>query len=411
MPWLAGTALLHCAVVMEKREALKVWTVLLAILAFSLSLMGTFLVRSGVLTSVHAFAVDPQRGIFILAIMTVFTGGGLALFALRARNLRQGGIFAPISREGALVLNNILLTTACATVLIGTLYPLLLEALTGAKISVGPPYFNMTFGPLMLPLLIALPFGPLLAWKRGDILGAAQRLMFAAVLAVVVLVLAYATFHRGPILAPFGLALGVFVMLGAMIELTTRVRLGEVPWRESLRRLKGQPRSAFGTTLAHFGVGLMVVGIVATSAYREEKILVMKAGETTQLAGYALTFRGAAPRTGPNYREEVGSFDVMRDGNAITVLEPSKRIYDVPPQPTSESGIHAAWRGDLYVVLGDKQKRGGFTVRIFFNPLVRFIWIGALIMFLGGAVSLSDRRLRVGAPRRTGRAIAPAPAE
>ncbi len=411
MPWLAGTALLHCAVVMEKREALKVWTVLLAILAFSLSLMGTFLVRSGVLTSVHAFAVDPQRGIFILAIMTVFTGGGLALFALRARNLRQGGIFAPISREGALVLNNILLTTACATVLIGTLYPLVLEALTGAKISVGPPYFNMTFGPLMLPLLIALPFGPLLAWKRGDILGAAQRLMFAAVLAVVVLVLAYATFHRGPILAPFGLALGVFVMLGAMIELATRVRLGEVPWRESLRRLKGQPRSAFGTALAHFGVGLMVVGIVATSAYREEKILVMKAGETTQLAGYALTFRGAAPRTGPNYREEVGVFDVVRDGNAITVLEPSKRIYDVPPQPTSESGIHAAWRGDLYVVLGDKQKHGGFTVRIFFNPLVRFIWIGALIMFLGGAVSLSDRRLRVGAPRRTRRATAPAPAE
>jgi cytochrome c-type biogenesis protein CcmF len=411
MPWLAGTALLHCAVVMEKREALKVWTVLLAILAFSLSLMGTFLVRSGVLTSVHAFAVDPQRGIFILAIMTVFTGGGLALFALRARNLRQGGIFAPISREGALVLNNILLTTACATVLIGTLYPLVLEALTGAKISVGPPYFNMTFGPLMLPLLIALPFGPLLAWKRGDILGAAQRLMFAAVLAVVVLVLAYATFHRGPILAPFGLALGVFVMLGAMIELATRVRLGEVPWRESLRRLKGQPRSAFGTALAHFGVGLMVVGIVATSAYREEKILVMKAGETTQLAGYALTFRGAAPRTGPNYREEVGVFDVMRDGNAITVLEPSKRIYDVPPQPTSESGIHPAWRGDLYVVLGDKQKLGGFTVRIFFNPLVRCIWIGALIMFLGGAVSLSDRRLRVGAPRRTRRATAPAPAE
>ncbi len=411
MPWLAGTALLHCAVVMEKREALKVWTVLLAILTFSLSLMGTFLVRSGVLTSVHAFAVDPQRGVFILAIMTLFTGGGLALFALRARNLRQGGIFAPISREGALVLNNILLTTACATVLVGTLYPLLLEALTGAKISVGPPYFNMTFGPLMVPLLIALPFGPLLAWKRGDILGAAQRLMFAAILAIVVLALAYLMFHRGPSLAPFGLALGVFVMVGALSELATRVRLGEVPWRESLRRFGGQPRSAYGTTLAHFGVGLMVVGIVATTAYREEMILVMKPGETTQLAGYALAFRGAAPSTGPNYREEVGVFDVMRDGDAVTMLEPSKRMYDAPPQPTSEAGIHAAWRGDLYVVLGDKQESGGYTVRIFFNPLVRFIWIGALIMFLGGAVSLSDRRLRVGAPRRARRASSPAPAE
>ena len=411
MPWLAGTALLHCAVVMEKREALKVWTVLLAILTFSLSLMGTFLVRSGVLTSVHAFAVDPQRGVFILAIMTLFTGGGLALFALRARNLRQGGIFAPISREGALVLNNILLTTACATVLVGTLYPLLLEALTGAKISVGPPYFNMTFGPLMLPLLIALPFGPLLAWKRGDILGAAQRLLFAAILAVVALVLTYLMFHRGATLAPFGLALGVFVMVGALSEIATRIRLGEVPWRESLRRLGGQPRSAYGTTLAHFGVGLMVVGIVATTAYREEKILVMKPGETTQLAGYALSFRGAAPNTGPNYREEVGVFDIERDGEAVTMLEPSKRMYDAPPQPTSEAGIHPAWHGDLYVVLGDKQKTGGYTVRIFFNPLVRFIWIGALIMFSGGAVSLSDRRLRVGAPRRIRRAAAPAPAE
>jgi cytochrome c-type biogenesis protein CcmF len=231
------------------------------------------------------------------------------------------------------------------------------------------------------------------------------------VLAIVALVLAYATFHRGPILAPFGLALGVFVMVGALIELATRVRVGDVPWRESLRRLKGQPRSAFGTTLAHFGVGLMVVGIVATSAYREEKILVMKPGDTTQLAGYTLAFQGATPRTGPNYREQVGGFDVTRGGNDIAVLEPSKRIYDAPPQPTSEAGIHPAWRGDLYVVLGDNQNDGGFAVRVFFNPLVRFIWIGALIMFLGGAVSLSDRRLRIGVPRRTRRATAPAPAE
>ena len=411
MPWLAGTALLHSAVVMEKRDALKVWTVLLAILTFSLSLMGTFLVRSGVLTSVHSFAVDPQRGIFILAIMTLFTGGGLALFALRARDLRQGGIFAPLSREGALVLNNILLTTACATVFVGTLYPLVLESLTGDKISVGPPYFNMTFGPLMLPLLIALPFGPFLAWKRGDVLGAAQRLMFAAMLAVVAFALALAAFYRGPLLAPFGLALGVFVMAGAVSELANRVRLGSVPLAEAWRRLLSQPRSAMGTTLAHFGIGLLVVGVVATSAYREERILVMKPGEEVSLAGYTLAFRGVAPSTGPNYREELAVFDVTRGGAPLTRVEPSRRLYDAPPQPTTEAGIHASWRGDLYVVLGDAQKAGGYAVRIYFNPLVRCIWLGALIMFFGGAVSLSDRRLRVGAPGRARRIAAPAPAE
>ena len=410
MPWLAGTALLHSAVVMEKRDALKVWTILLAIVTFSLSLMGTFLVRSGVLTSVHAFAVDPQRGVFILAILTLFTGGGLALFALRARDLRQGGLFAPLSREGALVLNNILLTTACATVFVGTLYPLLLEALTGAKISVGAPYFDLTFGPLMVPLLLALPFGPMLAWKRGDVLGAAQRLMFAAMLAVVVLALGIAVFHRGPVLAPFGLALGIFVMAGAVSELSYRARLGSVPLSETWRRLKSQPRSAFGTALAHFGVGLLVVGVVATSAYRVERILVMKPGEEMTIAGYTLAFRGVAPATGPNYREEVGLFDVSRGGSAVTSLEPSKRLYDAPPQPTTEAGIHVAWRGDLYAVLGDAQKGGGYSVRVYFNPLVRFIWIGALIMFFAGAVSLSDRRLRVGAPGRA-RRLAAAPAE
>jgi len=411
MPWLAGTALLHSAVVMEKRDALKVWTMLLAILTFSLSLMGTFLVRSGVLTSVHSFAVDPQRGVFILAIMTLFTGGGLALFALRARDLRQGGLFAPLSREGSLVLNNLLLTVACATVLVGTLYPLVLESLTGAKISVGPPYFNLTFGPLMLPLLIALPFGPMLAWKRGDLLGAAQRLVFAAILAVLVLALAIAVFHRGPVLAPFGLALGIFVMGGAVSELLFRVRFGSVPIAETWRRLKSQPRSSFGTTLAHFGVGLLVIGIVATSAYREERILVMKPGEDVHIAGYTLAFRGVAPATGPNYREVLGVFDVSRAGAPLTRLEPSKRVYDAPPQPTTEAGIHPSWRGDLYVVLGDAQKGGGYAVRLYFNPLVRFIWIGALIMFCGGAVSLSDRRLRVGAPGRVRRLTAPAPAE
>jgi cytochrome c-type biogenesis protein CcmF len=410
MPWLAATALLHSAVVMEKREALKVWTILLAIVAFSLSLMGTFLVRSGVLTSVHAFAVDPARGVVILGILALFVGGGLTLFALRVGELQQGGVFAPISREGSLVLNNLLLTTACATVLIGTLYPLALEALTGAKISVGPPYFNLTFGTLMVPLLLVVPLGPLLAWKRGDLRGAFQRLVFAAGLALLTIIAGYVLVVRGPWLAPFGLALGVWVMAGAVTELAFRSHLGAAGRHEVWRRLKALPRSAYGSALAHFGAGVTVIGIVATSAYQSEQVLVMKPGETSRIAGYELSFKGVAPQRGPNYREDVGMFEVSRGGSAVTELTPSKRLFDAPRQVTTEAGIHPSWRGDLYVVLGDPQNDGGYAIRLYFNPLVRCIWLGAVLMFVAGALSLSDRRLRVGAPRRS-RPAMPAAAE
>ena len=411
MPWLAGTALLHSALVMEKRDALKVWTVLLAILTFSMSLMGTFLVRSGVLSSVHAFAVDPQRGVFVLAIMVLFTGGGLALFAYRARELRQGGIFAPISREGALVLNNILLTTACATVLVGTLYPLALESLTGEKISVGAPYFNMTFGPLMLPLLLAMPFGPYLAWKRGDFYAAAQRLFVAALVAIGAIAVTFAVTKPGPWLAPFGIAIGVWIMAGAISELLFRAKAGNANLEEVLRRLRNLPRSVFGTALAHFGVGMMVIGIIATSAYQTERVLLMKIGDTVDVAGYDLTFNGAKAGQGPNYKEQIGDFTVQRGGSLVTTLQPEKRLYDAPPQPTTEAGIYNAWTGDLYVVLGDEQTSGGWAVRAYFHPFVRFIWLGALVMFIAGAVSLSDRRLRVGAPQRARQAPAAVPAE
>ena len=414
MPWLAGTALLHSALVMEKREALKVWTILLAILTFSLSLMGTFLVRSGVLSSVHAFAVDPERGVFILAIMMVFIGGALALFAMRASGLRQGGLFAPISREGSLVLNNILLTTSCATVFVGTLYPLALESITGDKISVGAPYFDMTFGPLMVPLLLALPFGPFLAWKRGDLLGVSQRLLVAAAVAAVAAAVTFALSGRGRHLAPFGIALGVFVMMGAVSELAYRAKFGSVPLGEVRRRLGNLPRSVWGTAVAHFGVGMMAVGIVATTAYRSETILVMNPGERVAISGYELVFRGVAPSRGPNYSEQIGTFEGTRAGSPVTVLKPSKRLYDAPPQPTTEAGIHNSWRGDLYAVLGDGQEgdADGFSVRVYFNPLVRFIWIGTLVMFVGGGLSLSDRRLRVGAPMRAARRrVAAVPAE
>ncbi|HWB45695.1 MAG TPA: heme lyase CcmF/NrfE family subunit [Hyphomicrobiaceae bacterium] len=413
MPWLAATALLHSALVMEKREALKVWTILLAILAFSLSLVGTFLVRSGVLTSVHAFAVDPRRGIFILAILVLLIGGALALFAWRAPHLQRGGLFAPISREGSLVLNNVLLTVGCATVFIGTLYPLALEAVTGAKISVGPPYFDLTFVPLMVPLLLAVPFGPFLAWKRGDLLGAAQRLLAAAALALLALVAAAVIARRGPWLAPFGIALGVWMIAGAVSEWVARTRLSGSAFSDALRRARNLPRSAHGTTLAHAGLGLAVIGIVATTAWRSESVLAMQPGDKAAIAGYELTFRGAAPAQGPNYQAQVGLFAVTRGGAPVTELSPSKRLYDAPRQGTTEAAIDVSWRGDLYVVLGDELKDGGYVVRLYFNPLVRLIWLGALVMALGGALSLSDRRLRVGAPRlaRRGQRAVPSPAE
>ena len=293
MPWLAGTALLHSAVVMEKRGALKVWTILLAILAFSLSLIGTFLVRSGVLTSVHAFAVDPRRGIFILAILVVFIGGALLLFAARAPLLKQGGLFAPISREGALVLNNLFLTTACAAVFVGTLYPLALEALTDDKISVGPPFFNATFGPLFIPLLLAMPFGPLLGWKRGDIVGAAQRLLAAAMLAALAIAAAFALQHGGPVLAPFGIGLAIFIMAGALVDVAERTMILRLPFGTALRRAAGLPRSAWGTVLAHFGIGVTLFGIVSVTAWGSERISALQNRRQRRRRPLPVDLRGA----------------------------------------------------------------------------------------------------------------------
>src|SRR5229473_1489374 len=262
MPWLAGTALLHSAVVMEKRNALKVWTILLAILTFSLSLLGTFLVRSGVLTSVHAFATDPTRGVFILLILCIFIGGSLTLYAWRASALKQGGLFAPISREGALVLNNLFLTTACATVFIGTLYPLALEVVSGDKISVGAPFFNLTFAPLFLPLMIAVPFGPLLAWKRGDLLGAAQRLIAAGIAALVAIAVLWAWTRGGSAFAPLAIGLAIFVVAGALCDLAERTGLFRMSFATALRRARGLPRSTWCTMFAHAGVGVALIGIV-----------------------------------------------------------------------------------------------------------------------------------------------------
>jgi cytochrome c-type biogenesis protein CcmF len=399
MPWLAGTALLHSALVMEKRNALKVWTILLSILTFSLSLLGTFLVRSGVLTSVHAFASDPTRGVFILLILCVFIGGSLTLFAARASSLKQGGLFAPISREGALVLNNLFLTTACATVFIGTLYPLALEVLTGDKISVGAPFFNLTFGPLFVPLMIAMPFAPLLAWKRGDLYGAAQRLIAAGIAALGALALVWAWASGGSALAPLAIALAVFVVAGAVSDLTERVQLFRVPYRISLRRAGGLPRSVWGSAFAHAGIGIALMGIVCETTWNSEHIAAMKPGDSVKVAGYDLRFDRLREQQGPNYRELVASFDVSLDGDALGVMAPSKRSFTTRGTSTTEAALKSRGASQLYISLGDTTPDGGITVRIYHKPLVLLIWFGPVLMAFGGLLSLSDRRLRVGAPK------------
>jgi len=399
MPWLAGTALLHSAVVMERRNALKVWTLLLAILAFSLSLIGTFLVRSGVLTSVHTFANDPARGVFILAILVVFIGGGLTLFAWRAPMLKQGGLFAPISREGALVFNNLFLTTACLTVFVGTLYPLALEALTDEKISVGAPFFNLTFAPLFVPLLFAMPFGPLLAWKRGDILGVAQRLMAAFGVAMVGIATTFAARSGGSVLAPFGIGLSLFVMVGALTDLVERTGLFRVPLATVAKRAAGLPRSVWGSAVAHFGIAVTLLGIVGASNWGEERIVALKPMQTVSLSGYELSFDGLVQRSGPNYRELVAKFTVRSGGVAIGAMEPSKRSFASRGTTTTEAALMSRGPNQLYLSLGDANDDGSVAVRLYYKPMVLLIWLGAVVMMLGGALSLSDRRLRVGAPR------------
>jgi cytochrome c-type biogenesis protein CcmF len=401
MPWLAGTALLHSAIVMEKRSALKIWTLLLAILTFSLSLLGTFLVRSGVLTSVHAFATDPARGVFILCILTLFIGGSLALFALRASSLTAGGLFHPISREGALVLNNLFLTTATATVLVGTLYPLALEALTGGKISVGAPFFDLTFGPLMLPLLAIVPFGPLLAWKRGDVIAASQRLMAAFALAIAAMLVTGLFIDGASVFAALGVGLAVWLITGALTDLAVKSGAGSAAPAIMLRRFAGLPRSVFGTALAHLGLGLTLLGIVGTLCFGSEKILTMRPGETVELSGHTLRFEGLFPQKGPNFTEDRARFLLIgADGNANGEISSAKRFFQARQTATTESGIRTLGLSQLYLSLGDEGNDGSVVVRLWWKPLVTLIWGGGLVMMAGAAMSLADRRLRVGAPAR-----------
>ncbi len=414
MPWLAGTALLHSAIVVEKRDTLKGWTVFLAIVTFGLSLLGTFLVRSGVLTSVHAFATDPARGVFILLLLVIIIGGSFALFAWRGPSLRGGGMFRPISREGGLLLNNLLLSTAAASVLLGTLYPLMLESVGGGKVSVGPPFFNAVFIPLMAPLVVAMAVGALLPWKRADIASALKRLWLAALVAAAAVAATWTVYADAPLVGLVGMGLAAWLFVGTLVELAGRIRLLRATPGESLRRFATLPRAAWGMTLAHAGLAVAIAGMTGAGVWKVESIQVMAPGETVNVGGYDYLFEGAERSRGPNYTILGGRFTVTRDGRPVTTLFPEKRTYPVEGRQTTEAAIHTTFWGDLYAVIGDPAGNdGGYVTRIYFNPLVAWMWGGVAIMVVGGMLSLTDRRHRVGAPTRrrtTGRAK-PAPAE
>jgi cytochrome c-type biogenesis protein CcmF len=400
MPWLAGTALLHSTLVMEKRDALKVWTILLSILTFSLSLLGTFLVRSGVLTSVHTFASDPARGQFILGILTFFIGGAFALFAWRGSMLKQGGLFAPISREGALVLNNLLLAALTAAVFIGTLYPLALEAWDGSKISVGAPFFDAVTIPLAVPLLLLVPFGTALAWKRGDLPGVTQRLAFAMGLSLMVTIVVWAYARGGPVAAPLGIGLGVWLILGSAAEIVSRATRGTSGLGLAVRRALGLPRSAWGAAIAHAGVGISVIGIAAT-AWGVENIAAVRVGDVLRAGPYEVRLDRTFVRNGPDFRETVASFSVLKEGREVGRIEPGKRIFVAQTMPTSEAGLMTAGLGQVYASVGEFEADGAVGVRLYWKPLVTLIWIGSIIMAFGGLLSMADRRARVAAPVRS----------
>ena len=406
MPWLLGTALLHSAIVTEKRQALAGWTILLAILAFSLSLIGTFLVRSGILTSVHAFAVDPERGVFILAMIIGSTGTALALFAWRAPLLKSGALFSGVSREAGLTLNNLFLMAVTAVVFLGTFYPVIMEAVSTDKISVGPPYYNLVFVPLTIPLLLLVTAGPLLAWKRDSLASVGRRLRWPALAVVLVFAGLALAFGLGKVAAAFGVALGGWLILGGLMVLAKR-------WQGAAgfcwRLVRTTPPAVIGMALAHAGLGVTTIGVTAMSSFAESKILVMREGETTKLGGLEVTLKRVGEVTGANYQAIEAQFGVRR-GSHITDLASERRFYPVSRNQTTEAGIGTGLLGNSYIAIGDQQNGPGgpgIVVRIYDHPFVGWIWFGALMMAMGGAASLSDRRFRIGAPTRaTPRAVA-----
>ncbi len=400
MPWLLGTALLHSSIVVERRHALLSWTILLGILTFSLSLIGTFLVRSGVLSSVHAFAVDPKRGIFILAMIVAATGGALALFAIRAPSMRTGSTFAPVSREAGLTINNLLLMIATAIVFIGTFYPIAAELMSDDKVSVGPPYYQLTFVPVMIVLFLFMVFGPMLRWKQDAVREAVIRLKIPILASIAVLVAAIVFSKGRALLAALGIGLAAWLILGSLWVLWKRLRVGTNSQYTFTQNLRLVPRSVWALAIAHMGMGISVAGIVSTSTWQEEKILYLQPGGAAQIAGYDIKLRDVESGKGPNYEFERGNFDVLRKGALIRSMSSERRFYPVRESQTTEAGIWTRPVGNLYIAIGEPGENQGWAVRIYYHPLAPWIWSGAVIMALGGAVSLTDRRFRLGIAKK-----------
>ncbi|MCA1775515.1 MAG: heme lyase CcmF/NrfE family subunit [Loktanella sp.] len=395
MPWLIATALLHSAIVVEKREALKSWTILLAILAFAFSLLGTFIVRSGVLTSVHAFANDPERGVWILVIFIIFTGGSLTLYALRAGAMQAQGVFSTVSRESGLIVNNILLAVSAFVVFIGTIWPLVVELIFDRQLSVGPPFFDAAFTPFMVALAIALPFGSMLAWKRGSLNRVGKSLIGWAVLACAMAALAFALQSGRSALGPIGLALGVWVVGGALQDLWSRT--GRKGLSDRLSRLSRLPRADWGKAVAHIGLGVTMFGCAGILAWQVEDIRVASPGESWDVGSYTFTLEDVRQVRGPNYQSTMADVAVARGSSEIGLMNPEKRFYPVAAMPTTEAAIINGVMRDIYIVVGDPQDNGGYAMRTYIKPFANWIWGGAILMSLGGFLSLSDRRMRVGA--------------
>jgi len=393
MPWIAGTALIHSLAVTEKRGAFKAWTVLLALLTFSLSLLGTFLVRSGVLSSVHAFATDPARGAFILGFLAVVIGGSLVLYAWRAPKMITGGGFSWFSRESLLLANNVILVAALGAVLLGTLYPLFMDAMGLGKISVGPPYFNAVFVPLMAPALFLMGVGPLVRWKEGSLPDAWTRLKWAlAVAAVAALLLPFTVDGFKP-WASLGFFLAVWITLAVAVAFRDRLRHGAGGVGE---RLRSVPRGFWGMQLAHFGVAVGIAGIAVVANFESERDVRMDVGSYAELAGYTFTFRGAAERDGPNYRAARGTVEVTRNGAPVATLHPEKRLYNASGMAMTEAALHPTLFRDIYVAMGEQlDEQGAWSIRLFHKPFINWLWLGGAFMVVGGLLAASDRRYRI----------------
>ncbi|MDA5093956.1 heme lyase CcmF/NrfE family subunit [Aliiroseovarius sp. KMU-50] len=394
MPWLFAAALLHSAIVVEKRESLKSWTILLAILAFGFSLIGTFLVRSGVITSVHAFASDPERGVFILLILAIFTGGALMLYAARASAMEAKGVFSIVSRESALVFNNVLLAVGSIVVFIGTIWPLIGE-IFDRKVSVGAPFFNAAFTPFMVVLALILPIGAMLPWKRAKLGRTVKQLIPAMAFSIAVLALVWAMQTGRSALGPIGMFLGAWLVSGTLVDLAGRTGRGAIAGR--LSRLTRLPRADWGKFFAHVGLGVTFMGISGLEAWQHEDIRTTMIGDPFEVAGYTVTLESVNQQPGPNYISTFATMRVEQGGETVAMLHPEKRVYPVQAMPTTEAAISNGFWRDIYVVIGDPQDNGGWAVRTFIKPFVNWIWIGCTLMSLGGLVSLSDRRFRVAA--------------